>query len=152
MRISVGSSDVCSSDLLRLKGKPLCEIVFIASEFGIDLRKSITEKTRRFRHGRDGVFDLLGVVPFPFLHWDKTAQRIGLQIANIALYGDIAEFETIALFHHIGADEVPLVRRQFSNRGNDAKIGITLREIESPQLVLVISQTTGLIAGALTKQ
>src|SRR3546814_1384897 len=94
----------------------------------MDLRKSITEKTRRVRHGRDGVFDLLGVVPVPFLHWDKTAQRIGLQIANIALYGDIAEFVTIALFHHIGDDEVPLVRRQFSNRGNDAKIGITLSE------------------------
>src|SRR3546814_6802981 len=71
----------------------------------------------------------------------KTAQRIGLQIANIALYGDIAEFVTIALFHHIGDDEVPLVRRQFSNRGNDAKIGITLSEIELPQLLLVISQT-----------
>src|SRR3546814_20125384 len=128
MRISVGSSDVCSSDLLRLKGKPLCEIVFIASEFGIDLRKSITEKTRRFRHGRDGVFDLLGVVPVPFLHWDKTAQRIGLQIANIALSGDIAAFVTIATFHTIGTDEGPLVRSQFSTPGNYAKNGITPKD------------------------
>src|SRR3546814_7808136 len=68
--------------------------------------------------------------------------------SNIALYGDIAEFVTIAFFHHIGDDEVSLVRRQFGNRGTDAKIGITLSEIELPQLLLVISQTIGIIAGA----
>src|SRR3546814_19075797 len=84
----------------------------------------------------------------PLLHGDKTAQRIGLQIANIALYGDIAEFVTIALLHHIDDDEVTLVRRQFSNCGNDAKIGITLGKLELPQIFLVISQTAGLIAGA----
>src|SRR3546814_13752270 len=111
-------------------------------------RSSITEKTRRFRHGRDGVFDLLGVVPVPFLHWDKTAQRIGLQIANIALYGDIAEFVTIALFHHIGDDEVPHVRRQFSNSGNDTEIGITIRALELPQLLTFIIQPNGTMAGA----
>src|SRR3546814_20881323 len=108
--------------ILHLEGKPNGEIVSFASEFGIDLRKSITEKPRRFRHGRDGVFDLLGVVQVPFLNWDKTAQRSGLQIANIALYGDIAEFVLIALFHQIGDDAVPLVRTQFNHRGNDANI------------------------------
>src|SRR3546814_3725463 len=60
--VDVDTFDIDAGGILHLEGKPHGEIVFIASEFGIDLRKSITEKTRRFRHGRDGVFDLLGVV------------------------------------------------------------------------------------------
>src|SRR3546814_20399312 len=117
----------------------------MASEFGINLRKGITEKTRRFRRGRDGVFDLLGVVPVPFLHWDKTAQRIGLQIANIALSGDIAEFVTIAHFHHHGDDEVPLVQHHFSTPGTAAKYGIDLSELDMPRLFRLIRELIRLL-------
>src|SRR3546814_16972963 len=74
--VDVDTFDIDAGGILHLEGKPHGEIVFIASEFGIDLRKSITEKPRRFRHGRDGVFDLLGVVLVPFLHWAKSPSSI----------------------------------------------------------------------------
>src|SRR3546814_10932267 len=61
--VDVDTFDIDAGGILHLEGTPHGEIVFIASDFGIDLSKSITEKTRSFRPGRDGVLALLGVVP-----------------------------------------------------------------------------------------
>ena len=61
---------------------------------------------------------------------------------------DVTKFVPVTFFHHIGDDEVLLIRRQFGDRRNNAEIGIALRQVKLAKLLLVKCQTIGIIAGA----
>ena len=116
-------------------------------EIRADIGKGIAEQASRLGQAFDGVLDQLGIIPLAFLDREIAGQRRAVEIANFAFHRHIAEFVAFALFHHIGDDEVFLVRRQLGHGGDDAEIGITLGQIELAQLLLVIGQTVRIVAG-----
>jgi hypothetical protein len=66
-----------------------------------------------------------------------------VEIAQLALDLDVAEFVALAFLDHIGDDEVALVGRQFGHGGNHAEIGIALGQVELAQLLLVKAMRSG---------
>src|SRR3546814_13298833 len=117
MRISDWSSDVCSSDLAL--------------------------QTGGFRHRVDSVFNLLGVVPVALCDPHQFLQRFGLQVADVAFDRNVAELIALALFHHIGDNEIAAVGRKFRDGGSDEKNGIAVGKIELTQILRVKGLTIG---------
>ena len=127
---------------------PHRQVFLAAVEVRLHIGEGIAEQARRLAERVDRVLDLLGVVPIALLHRQTLSQSIARQVANVRFDLHIAEFVTIAFLHHIGDDEVLLVRRQFGDGGNDAEVGIAFGQVELAQLLLVIGETIGIVAGA----
>ena len=117
----------------------------IAAELGIDVSEGIAEEAGGFAQAFHCIFHKLGVVPVARLHRQQALQRLRLEVAQLALHVDVAEFIALAFLHHIGDDEVLLVAGQLRHRRNHAEVGIAVLEIEEAQLLLVIGQTIGIV-------
>ena len=119
---------------------------FVTLELRIDLGKGIAEKARCLRHALDGIFDLFGIIPLPFLHRQQRLDHFGFEVTNVAFDVYVTEFVTIAFLDHISDDEVTLVGGQFGDSRDHAEIGIAVGEVKLPQFALVIRKAVGVIA------
>ena len=79
------------------------------------------------------------------LELDQVVELGGVEVAKVALSGDLAELVARAFFDHVGDHEILAVRGELGERADDAEIGIALRQVESAQLLLVGGQAIGII-------
>ena len=119
----------------------------IAAEFGIDVGKGITEQTGGLAQALDRVLDQLGVVPIVLLHRQQRLEHFGLEVAQLALHVDVAKLVALAFLDDIRDDEILLVAGQLGDRRNDAEIGVAVLQVKQAELLLVIGQTIGIVAG-----
>ena len=68
------------------------------------------------------------------------------EVAQFARRLDRAELVARPFLDDVGDDEVAAIGGQFGQRRDDAEIGITLRQVESAQLLLVGGEAIGIIA------
>ena len=122
---------------------PIVSVVLVALEIGVHVGKGIAEQAGGFVQPFDRVFDHAWRCTNRPSSSAECWSDVAIEIAQLAFDLDVAELVALAFFHHIGDDEVLLVRRQFGDGGNDAEIGIALRQVELPQLLLVKGQRSG---------
>ena len=122
---------------------------FVTVDFDIraHIGEGITERARRFGEAFDGVVHLLCVVPVALGHLQRAGEQFAAKIAQLADHFDAAKLVAFAFFHHVGDDEIALVRGQFGHGGNHPEIGIALRQVELAQLLLIKRQPVWIIAG-----
>ena len=124
------------------------QVFGIAVELRFHVGEGIAESAGRLGQAVDRIFDQLGVVPVAGLHRQASRHRLAVEVADLALHLHVAELVALSFLHHVSDDEVLLVRRQLGHGGNHAEIGIALRQVELPQLLLVVSHAIGIVAGA----
>ncbi len=81
------------------------------------------------------------------MHRQQRLQHLGREIAQLAFDRHRPELVALPFLDHISDDEVLPVVGQFGDGGNDAEIGIALRQVELAQLLLVIGQPVRIIGG-----
>ena len=112
----------------------------VALEIGADVGERIAEQPGGLFELGHRILDQLGVVPVALLDRQRGRQLLVVEVADVAVDGDVAELVALTLFDHVGDDEVALVGRQFGDRAGHAEIGIALRQIELAQLLLIVVQ------------
>ncbi len=123
------------------------QIFAVAIDLRVGFGKSIAERAGQLGQLFFCIVDLLRIEPVAGLHRHIGGQALAGEVANLALHRDIAEFVALALFHHIGDDEVALVRGEFSYCRDHAEVGIAFGEVILAQLLLVESKAIRIIAG-----
>jgi hypothetical protein len=99
----------------------------------------------------DRVLDQLGVVPVPRAHRQRTGHHVAVEVPDLALNLDFAELVALPFLDHERDDEVALVRSELSHGRHDPEIGVAVAQIERAQLLLVIREAIGIVAGGGTE-
>ena len=118
---------------------------FVAIELRPDVGEGIAEQPRRLLQRVDRVLDLLRVVPVALVLGQQLVERLGLDVADVGFDLEVAELVALALLDDVGDDEILAVGRQLGDRRDDAEVGIALRQVELPQLLLVVCQPVGIV-------
>ncbi len=145
--VDVDPLDIDPRRLAQDEGHVHREVFAAAVEPRRDVGKGVAEGASQIGQLLDRVLDRFGIVPVAALHRQAAAHRGAVKIAQLAFHLHIAEFVALAFLDHIGDDEIALIGGQFSHCRHNAKIGIALRQIKLPQLLLVEGQPVGIVAG-----
>jgi hypothetical protein len=121
-------------------------------ELRVHVGEGVAEQACGLAQVVDRVLDELSVVPVALLQRQRGGELLAVEVPYLAVDAHVAELVAFPLLHHIGDDEVLLVGRQLGDRGGDAKIGIALRQVELPQLLLVVAQAILVVAGRRRQQ
>ncbi len=144
--VDINPLDINARAFGDLEGDPHRQIVFVACIARRHVGKGVAEQAGGLAQRFDGILDALGVEPVALLDGQTRCQRLVVEIADGTVDLDVAEFVSVAFFHHIGDDEILLVAGLLGHRRYDTEIGIALGQIEFAQLGLVKSQAVGVVA------
>ena len=149
--VHVDLFDIDARCLGDLEGHRHGQIILVAAKLRANIAEGITQRAGGLAQPLNRVFHFLGVVPLALFHGQLFSQPLPVKIAQLAFHHHVAELVAFTFFHHIGDDEIFLVRRQFRDCRHHPEIGITFRQVELAQLLLVIGHAVRVITGAGTE-
>ncbi len=81
----------------------------------------------------------------PFLELNVRQQILALQLRKLRVHRDLADAVTLALVQREGQEKGLPIRRQLRGRVRNLEVGISVLEIEAPQLFLVEVDPLGIV-------
>ncbi len=94
-------------------------------------------RARRVGQRVDSLLHEISVVDVALLNPDQWTQQTLGQLLDRRFDLHLAELVEIALIHREGQVESPAVGRQLSDGGHDMKVGVSVADIEAPELLAV---------------
>src|SRR6185437_7906696 len=141
----VDTLDIDARPFLDLESHVDRATVDVALDPRLDIDKGIAPVAERFSERRDGLVDLVGVVPVAFRDGHQRFQILGLHVRQLIGDADLAESVALAFLDREGDEEAVARRRQLGHRRHDAEIGVSFRQVEFAQQLAIVGEAVGIV-------